>query len=244
MRRVTVSKVTKRFGMHRALGGVSLELREGSMCALLGANGAGKSTLLGILSTLVRPTSGSISYRMQDGTEPEDRELRREIGVLAHSSFVYGELTALENLYFYGRLYAVANVDERAHMLLDEVGLDRKARERQARTYSRGMLQRLALARTLLHNPSILLLDEPFTGLDRTGAQALSTTLAAAKQSGRVILVITHDFEPIAGLTDHVAILERGRLVHEDRREQAIGSTEPRGFTRGELTELYHQHSE
>lgn len=241
---VQVSKVTKRYGFHRALGGVDLTLRAGSLCALLGPNGAGKSTLLGILATLVRPTSGRIEYTSADGKQPSGRHLRRQIGVLAHASFMYNALTGLENLYFYGRLYGVADVEARADTLLDQVGLDVKARSRTAGTYSRGMVQRLALARALMHDPSILLLDEPFTGLDRTGASALARALAMAKESRRIILVITHDFEPIAGLTDHIAVLRRGLLAHEERREQAIGTGEKNGFSREELTELYHQHGD
>jgi heme exporter protein A len=157
---------------------------------------------------------------------------------------MYSGLSGLENLHFYGRLYGVPDVADRARMLLDQVGLDLKARERTASTYSRGMLQRLALARALLHEPSILLLDEPFTGLDRTGAAALARALAEAKESGRIILVITHDFEPIAGLTDHIVVLRRGKVAHEDRRSEAIGSAAQTGFSREELTSLYHLHSE
>lgn len=245
IRTIEVRKVTKRYGMHRALGGVDLELRAGSLCALLGPNGAGKSTLLGILSTLVRPTTGTVHYRDDEGREPDPKVLRSEIGVLAHSSFVYGELSGLENLEFYGRLYGVPNPGQRTRDLLDQVGLDQKARERTARTYSRGMLQRLALARALMHDPSILLLDEPFTGLDRTGAAALSRALAEAKRSGCILLVVTHDFEPIAELTDHVAVLRRGLLAHEERRMGERAPSEPMaGFSQQELTALYYQHSE
>lgn len=240
---ITIDKVTKRYGMHRALAKVSLELRAGSVCALLGPNGAGKSTLLGILSTLVRPTSGTISYRDSSGAEPEPEQLRRHIGVLAHDSFIYGELSGLENLLFYARLYGVENPAERATALLDDVGLEESARSRPARTYSRGMLQRTALARALLHDPPVLLLDEPFTGLDRRGAQALTEALAASKQHRRISLVITHDLEAIAGVTDHVAVLQRGRLVHEERRDQAVGQADPVGFSYQELTALYHQHT-
>lgn len=241
---IHVAEVTKRYGHHRALAGVSLELQAGSLCALLGPNGAGKSTLLGILSTLVRPTSGQVTYRQDDGHQPEHQELRQQIGVLAHSSFIYGELTGTENLDFYGRLYGLAHVARRARELLDDVGLDDKARERPARTYSRGMLQRLALARALLHDPRILLLDEPFTGLDRTGAQALARALAKAKNESRILLVITHDFESIAGLTDHILVLRRGKIVHEDRRQRAVGHAEPVGFSYEDLKTIYHQHTD
>ncbi|ACY15856.1 ABC transporter ATP-binding protein [Haliangium ochraceum] len=244
---VQVDKLSKRYGHHRALGGVSCELRAGSMCALLGPNGAGKSTLLGILSTLVKPTGGSVRYADQAGDEIPARDVRRHIGVLAHSSLVYGELSAIENLLFYGRLYQVADLEARARALLDEVGLDDKARQRPARTYSRGMTQRLSLARALLHDPRVLLLDEPFTGLDRTGARALVRSMAEAKQRGCILLVVTHDLESIGGLTDHVLVLKRGKAVFEEQRAPGPGDGAEGGaggFSYAELKDVYHQHTE
>jgi heme exporter protein A len=238
----------KRYGYHRALAGVELTLRAGEMCALLGANGAGKSTLLGILSTLVRPTSGTVAYHTRGemagagtpGRSLAGSALRRQIGVLAHSALVYGELCAGVTLAFFARLYEVADAAGRAAALLDEVGLDGEARKRPARTYSRGMLQRLALARTLLHRPSLLLLDEPFTGLDRGGASALARTLGGAAAARQVVLVVTHDLEAIAGVTRHVIVLRRGRMVHESRRDDPGQA----GFSYDELKQLYHQHGE
>jgi heme exporter protein A len=147
--RVHIAKLTKRYGTERALGGVSLELTAGAMCALLGHNGAGKSTLLGIVSTLVRPSGGTVRYHA-GGREVTGADVRREIGLLAHSSLCYGELSARENLELVAGLYELegsSSVDASIDAILDRVGLDRKAREREARTYSRGMLQRLALAR-------------------------------------------------------------------------------------------------
>src|SRR5688572_4716325 len=134
--RVEIKKVAKRFGTERALAGVTLELRGGTMCALLGHNGAGKTTLLGLLSTLVRPTSGEIRYE-SSGTSIDGDAVRREIGVLAHSSLCYGELTAVENLELFAGLYEISKPD--IDGLLERVGLERKARNRAARTYSRGM---------------------------------------------------------------------------------------------------------
>jgi ABC-type multidrug transport system ATPase subunit len=221
---VTATGLTKLFGRHRALSSVSLELRAGELCALLGPNGAGKSTLVGILSTLVRPTSGDVKYGANGELAP--RDVRAAIGVLAHESLVYGELTAVENLTFWGTLYDVRSLDRRAEMLLDEVGLDAAARVRPARTYSRGMLQRLALARALLHEPRLLLLDEPFTGLDREGSAALARTLASAKKDGRIVLVVTHDLEAIAGLCDHVVVLRRGKVSLDERRAEPYSYTE------------------
>ncbi|MBI4511390.1 MAG: ABC transporter ATP-binding protein [Deltaproteobacteria bacterium] len=231
---VSLRGVTKLYGRQRALAGVDLTLRPGRVAALLGPNGAGKSTLVGILSTLVRPTSGSVTFEAERVLEP--REIRRAIGVLAHESFLYGELNAFENLRFYGELYDVADAPARLQQVLDEVGLSAEARLRPARTYSRGMLQRLALARVLLHGPELLLLDEPFTGLDRSGARALSSSLAAARAQGRIVLVVTHDFEAISGTCEHVLILRRGKIVLD--RVQDVP------FSDRELKEIYLQATE
>jgi heme exporter protein A len=228
---VEIQKIAKRYGSERALAGVSLELRAGSMCALLGHNGAGKSTLLGVLSTLVRPNAGEVRYK-RGGKAVDGDEVRREIGMLAHASLCYAELSAIENLELVAGLYSVDTAG--IGPVLDQVGLDKRARTRAARTYSRGMLQRLALARALLTKPSLLLLDEPFTGLDRGGALSLGEQLGALKESGAIVVVVTHDLEAIAGRTDHIAILRRGSLVFEDR----AGS-----YSYDQLKDLYHQHA-
>ena len=233
---IRAAELTKRYGRHRALASVDLELRAGSVCALLGPNGAGKSTLLGILSTLVRPSGGEVVYQAGGDPLPAGVELRAQIGILAHESLIYGELTALENLQFWGRLYAVADLDDRVARLLAAVGLDEKAQHRPARTYSRGMMQRLALARALLHDPQILLLDEPFTGLDRLGAEALSAALTGAKAEGRLVVVVSHDLDPLGGIADHLVVLRRGKLAFEERR--------PGGIDAGELKALYWEHME
>lgn len=228
---VEIQKVAKRYGTERALAGVTLELRAGSMCALLGHNGAGKSTLLGLLSTLVRPDAGRITYRAA-GAAVDGEEVRREIGLLAHASLCYPELSAIENLELFAGLYDLASPD--VDGLLDRVGLDRRARTRPARTYSRGMTQRLALARALLTRPSLLLLDEPFTGLDRDGALSLGAQLGELTAAGTIVVVVTHDLEAIAERTDHVAILRRGGLVFEERGE---------AYSYARLKDLYHQHA-
>jgi heme exporter protein A len=225
-------ELTKRYGHHRALASVDLELAAGSVCALLGPNGAGKSTLLGILSTLVRPTAGKVVY----APEAAGVELRAQIGLLAHDSLIYGELTAIENLDFWGKLYNVEDLGDRVAALLDRVGLDAKAQRRPARTYSRGMMQRLALARTLLHDPHVLLLDEPFTGLDKLGTEALSTALADARRDGRLVVVVTHDLDPLDGIADHMVVLRRGKVAFEERRS---GS-----FSAAELKRIYWEHME
>ncbi len=229
--RVEIKKVAKRYGTERALAGVTLELRGSTMCALLGHNGAGKTTLLGLLSTLVRPTSGAIQYE-SSGKPIEGDDVRREIGMLAHSSLCYAELSAVENLELFAGLYDITGTDIEA--LLDRVGLEPRARGRAARTYSRGMQQRLALARALLTKPSLVLLDEPFTGLDRGGALALGAQLGELKATGAIVVVVTHDLEAIADRADHLAILRRGSLVFEERGD---------AYSYDRLKELYHQHA-
>ncbi len=239
---IQITQLTKRYGFHRALAGVDLTLRAGRMCALLGPNGAGKSTLLGIVSTLVRPTGGEVAFSDGERRVEPGEALRRQIGVLAHEAFVYGQLSGLENLHFFGRLYGVPDVDARAADLLSAVGLDHDARRRPAGTYSRGMTQRLALARALLAEPSVLLLDEPFTGLDRAGAQALASTLVDARRRGCILLVVTHDLESIAKVTDHVAVLRRGKLAYEESRPDA--TADAGGFSYAELKDIYHRFTE
>lgn len=231
--RVRIEKLVKRYGSERALAGVSLELRAGSMCAVLGHNGAGKTTLIGIVSTLVRQTAGAVAYE-SSGKALAGADVRREIGLLAHASLCYGELTAVENLELFAGLYDVDGSPAALAKLLDRVGLDPRARERAARTYSRGMLQRLALARALLSKPSLLLLDEPFTGLDRGGALSLGEQLGELKAGGTIVVVVTHDLEAIAGRTDHVAVLRRGALVFEERGE---------AYSYEQLKTVYHDHA-
>ena len=212
---VKVEGVTKVFGRQRALAGVSLELRAGRMCALLGPNGAGKSTLLGILSTLVRPTSGEVRYG--DRTHViAGRDLRGAIGLVAHESFLYADLSGRENLRFWEGLYGIRG---KTDALLARVGLENAA-DRPVRTYSRGMQQRLALARALVSDPRLLLLDEPFTGLDKSGVEALRGILVELRKSGSILLLVTHDFAAARDICDHVVILRRGKIALDEARPQ------------------------
>jgi heme exporter protein A len=205
---VELRGVGKVYGRQRALGGVDLRLAAGQATALLGPNGAGKSTLVGILSTLVQPSSGEASY----GGRAADAEVRGAIGLLSHESLVYGDLSGRENVRFFARLYGVAEADRASDALIDRVGLAAAA-DRPTRTYSRGMLQRVSLARALVHRPQLLLLDEPFTGLDRAGVELLQRLLAEERARGAILVVVSHDLAALVGLIDRVAVLERGRLV-------------------------------
>jgi heme exporter protein A len=208
-----IRHLTKRFGAHAALRDVTFRIDEGERVALLGPNGAGKSTLLALLATLSRPTAGEIAVRGVT-LASSWHEIRRYIGLVSHQSLLYPDLTAAENLRFYASLYTVRNADERIREVLGWVDLLPRANDR-VRSYSRGMTQRLAIARALLHDPQILLLDEPFSGLDEAVAERLQSLLARihAEEPARSTLMTTHDLARGLGFASRVLILKRGRLV-------------------------------
>jgi heme exporter protein A len=206
---LTFSEVTRTFGRRRALNRVSFGCRAGEVVALLGPNGAGKSTLLSIAATLLQPTSGAVQYGKSAGTEGP--ALRSRIGLLAHDLYLYPELSAEENLRFFARLYRLSNVETRVAAALERASLaDRRADP--VAGFSRGMRQRLAIERALLHEPRLALLDEPFTGLDDTASSALKTRLAAVRAAGAIVLLTTHDLEAIEGVIDRALVLINGRV--------------------------------
>jgi heme ABC exporter ATP-binding subunit CcmA len=210
----------KSFGLKPILRGIDLSLHAGERMALLGANGAGKTTLLRILAGLTRPTDGRILIDNLDLVQ-QTREIRRKIGFVAHQPYLYDELSALENLIFFARMYALAQPQARAIELLQRVGLSKKVRER-AGALSRGQAQRLALARALLHEPQLLLLDEPDTGLDQDGLALLAELLAEHHARGGTILFTTHDLEAALGRSDQIVMLNNGRVAYQ----QATASLE------------------
>ena len=189
---------------------VSLSCDAGEALGLVGANGAGKSTLLGLLSTLAKPTSGDILY---DGRPAAawGASLRKRIGVLGHDVALYPELSARENLLFFAKLFGVLDAPAAAARALQLAGLEDRA-DSAVGTFSRGMRQRLAIERALLHGPDILLLDEPFTGLDESAAEALIARLNQARDAGAAIVFSSHDFEHAERVATRVALLDRGRL--------------------------------
>ncbi len=210
---VAVRGLERRFGTLRVLRGLDLEVAAGDTVAIFGSNGAGKTTFLRILAGLLSPDRGEVSLF---GTPlPGPASLRRRIGVVAHDSYLYGDLTAAENLDYYGRLYGVADGD-RSLSLLERVSLA-DAADRPVRTFSRGMLQRLALARAMLHEPDLVLFDEPFSGLDPTGATLLFETLDELKRAGCTILLTTHDFARGLGCADRAVMLHGGRVAWQSR---------------------------
>ena len=206
-----IDDVSRFYGRRRALSHVSLTVRTGELVALVGPNGAGKSTLLGLLATLVRPSLGSIRYGDQTAKEG-GCALRAQIGYLSHDLQVYAELTARENLEFVGGLYGVDDTAGAAAAALERAGLTSRGND-VVHGYSRGMRQRLAVERTLLHRPRLVLLDEPFTGLDETSALALSDRLRHLQREQRIVLLATHDLDVVEGLVDRAVMLQGGRLV-------------------------------
>jgi len=206
---LTFAGVSRYFGRRRALNGVSFSVRAGEVVALLGANGSGKSTLLSIAATLLAPSAGEVRYGA--GTAGEGgAALRGRIGMLGHDLYIYPELTAAENLEFFARLYGLDRVQARVEEALDLAALSDRAHD-PAGSFSRGMRQRLALERALLHRPRLLLLDEPFTGLDDVSSIALRERLARERQRGAMALVTTHELEAIEDLVDGAYVLTKGR---------------------------------
>jgi len=207
----------KRFGTLVALAGVDLEVPAASVLAVVGPNGAGKTTLLRILAGLARPTRGSVRIGPAGG----DRlAARGRVGYIGHASFLYPALSARENLLFAARLYGVADPARRARELLAEQELEPVA-ERAAGSFSRGLAQRLAIARGLVHDPPVVLLDEPFTGLDPGSADRLAERLEGLRQSGRALVLVTHDLAQAAALADRTIVLMRGRVAHAGQRADA-----------------------
>jgi ABC-type multidrug transport system ATPase subunit len=208
---VETIEVSRHFGRRRALSRVSLTFQSGQITGIFGPNGAGKSTLLGVLSTLIRPTSGEVRYGGRPASAWDD-ELRGRIGLLGHDLFLYGDLTARENLAFFGRLYGLARdgrLDARVDRALEAARLTERANDRVGE-FSRGLRQRLAFERALLHDPALVLLDEPFTGLDDESASLLAARLRALRDAGRIVVMATHDFEHADDLVDRALAIRAG----------------------------------
>ncbi len=199
----------KSFGAAIALHSVSCSVAAGEFVTLFGPNGAGKTTLIRIAATLARPTHGAVRLFGQDvRTEPE---LRRRIGVVSHRSFLYGELTARENLTFFGRLFDPVGAEERAVEAARAVGLEDRLDD-AVRNFSRGLEQRCSIARALVHEPDLLLLDEPFSGLDPLASRNLEVVLRSAHESGKTIVMTSHDLTQGGLLAQRVGILNHGAL--------------------------------
>jgi len=200
-----------RQGEREILRGVTFEAPPGGVLAVLGPNGAGKTTLLRVLATLLPPTRGEVRILGLDARR-DAVALRAGLGYVAHHTFLYPQLTGWENLWFWARAFGVPRAEERIRELLVEVGLELFAHE-PVRRYSRGMQQRLALARALIHDPSLLLLDEPYTGLDHQGSALLDRVVDAWRKRGRSVVVTSHDLGRALAVSDRVLVLRRGEVV-------------------------------
>ncbi|MFH1524258.1 MAG: heme ABC exporter ATP-binding protein CcmA [Chloroflexota bacterium] len=229
---IEVKKLVKRFGLKTVLHGLDFEVRQGEFVVLLGPNGAGKTTFLRILASLSRPTFGEVrvaGYRLPANASA----VRSWLGVVTHLPLLYGDLTAEENLRFYGRLYGVTNPSSRVTEVLEMVGLASRRRD-LVRTYSRGMQQRLAIGRAILHDPEVMLFDEPHTGLDQDACDMLDTLLRDVAGLGRTVVMTSHDLTRVEGLATRFDVLSRGTISASIRRED-LGKNDLLGFYREAL---------
>jgi heme exporter protein A len=217
--RLTVSDVSRHYGRRKALSQINFTCEAGEIVGLLGPNGAGKSTLLNILATLLTASKGRVEYGA--GTATTGAEIRGRIGMLGHDLFLYPELTARENLTFFAQLYGVADVPGVVSLALERAGLADRANDLVS-GFSRGMRQRVALERALLHEPRLILLDEPFTGLDQASTAALVARLQDRQRAGCLIVLATHDLDVADGLLSRAIYLKDGRMVGSDTGSEGL----------------------
>ena len=220
---LSVEDVSRHFGRRRALSRISFHAGRGAILGLLGPNGAGKSTMLAMIATLLKPTAGVIRYGTSDASA-HGAALRGRIGVLGHDLFLYPELTARENLAFFAALYQHPDPGDAARIALERAGLADRADD-PVSSFSRGMRQRVALERALIHGPRLALLDEPFTGLDDASASALVARLRALREEGAIVVLATHDLDLAEGLLDRAVFLRDGRMVDAIARPETLRAT-------------------
>lgn len=225
---IEAKKLVKRFGLKTVLKDMDFSVENGEFVALIGPNGAGKSTFLRILASLTRPTMGKVSvagYLLPK----ESAEVRHELGVVSHLPLLYVDLTAEENLTFYGKMYNLPDLATRINEVLEMVGLPAR-RNDLVRTYSRGMQQRLAIGRAVLHDPSVMLFDEPYTGLDQDASAMLDDVLRTVAARGRTVIMTSHDLARTEDLATRFDILSRGKIV---------ASATQKDFGNGNLLSFY-----
>jgi len=215
---INVRKLVKRFGLKTVLRGMDFSVEPGEFVALLGPNGAGKTTFLRILASLSRPSLGQVTIAGYS-LPSQAAAVRRRLGVVSHLPLLYGDLTAEENLRFYARMYDVPQAHKRIPEVLEMVGLANR-RHDLVRTFSRGMQQRLAIGRAVLHDPEVMLFDEPHTGLDQDACQMLDTVLREVAARGRTVVMTSHDLARVADLASRFDVLSRGVIVASVERTQ------------------------
>ncbi len=229
---IEVQGLTKSFGNHRALREIDLRVGKGKFLTVLGPNGAGKTTLIKVLATLSKPSAGSIRVNGLD-LKGSPVEIREKIGVVTHQTFLYDDLTAYENLKFYGRMCSVPNMEARIKEVITRVGLESRLHH-LVRTLSRGMQQRLSIARAVIHNPTVMLLDEPETGLDQHATTMLEELLGILNTGEQTVVMTTHNLEHGLEMGDHVVILDGGKIVYEESKQLPDAAT---------LRETYYHHT-
>jgi heme exporter protein A len=227
---IEVKKLVKRFGLKTVLRGVDFKVQPGEFVALLGPNGAGKTTFLRILASLSRPSMGIVDIAGYS-LPKQAAAVRARLGVVSHLPLVYDDLTADENLTFYARMYGIENAGARITEVLEMVGLEARRRD-LVRTFSRGMQQRLAIGRAVLHDPDVVLFDEPYTGLDQDASSMLDDVLQAVAGQGRTVVMTSHDLARAENLATRFDILSRGVIAASSTRE---------GLGNGNLLTFYKQ---
>ncbi len=229
---IKVRQLIKRFGMKTVLRGLDFDVQPGEFVALLGPNGSGKTTFLRILSSLSHPSLGEVyiaGYRLPH----QSASVRARLGVVSHLPLLYGDLTAEENLRFYGRMYGIQTLDERIIEVLEMVGLEIRRRD-LVRTFSRGMQQRLAIGRAVLHDPDVMLFDEPYTGLDQDASVMLDDILRSVAAQGRTIVMTSHDLVRAENLATRFDILSHGVVTASASRKE-IGKSSLLSFYKNSL---------
>ena len=219
---IEVKKLVKRFGLKAILRGMDFSVEAGEFVALLGPNGAGKTTFLRILASLSRPSLGSVKVAGHS-LPNESAEVRAKLGVVSHLPLLYPDLTAEENLQFYARMYGLKNQTERITDVLQMVGLENRRRD-LVRTFSRGMQQRLAIGRAVLHDPEVVLFDEPYTGLDQDASEMLDEVLRSVAAKGRTVVMTSHDLARAEGLASRFDVLSKGVIIASTKREDLKNS--------------------
>lgn len=215
---IEVKKLVKRFGLKTVLRGVDFTAQPGEFVVLLGPNGAGKTTFLRILASLSRPSLGKVNVA-GFSLPGQSAAVRQRLGVVSHMPLLYGDLTAEENLQFYGRMYNVPALHDRIGTVLDLIGLSHRRRD-MVRTFSRGMQQRLAIGRSVLHDPDVMLFDEPYTGLDQDASEMLDDVLKNVAAAGRTVVMTSHDLARAEDLGTRFDILSRGVISATSTRAE------------------------
>lgn len=212
---ISISGLSKSFGSQKAIDNIDLEFKKGEFVAIFGPNGAGKTTFLKILSTIIEPTKGKVTINDLD-LKKKPIEIRKSIGSISHESYLYDDLTAKENLIFFGKMYGMKkpDIEERADKLLEQVGLTKRANDR-VRPFSRGMKQRLSISRAMVHQPDILLMDEPYTGLDQQAAQTFENVLRSLDRDNVTKIMISHNIERAFRICDRILLMDKGKIIYD-----------------------------